>query len=99
GHAVEHRGAIAYQRAVTDAAAMQHHAVADGNLVAHDHRHARIHMHDAAILHVAAGADVDPVVVAAQYRTEPDAGLVSQVHRTDHIGAGRDVVAAVGLQG
>ena len=65
-------------------AAVQHHLVADRHVVAQRQREAGVGVQHAAVLHVAARADRDPVVVAAQHRAVPDAGVFAERHAADH---------------
>ena len=47
------------------------------------------------VLHVGAFADLDPLIVAAQHRAEPDAGRVQKAHLADHDGGIRDEIVSV----
>ena len=53
-------------------------------------------VHDAAVLHVAARADGDPFVVAAQHDPEPYARVLAQPHATDDRGVGGDPEISAG---
>ena len=61
-------------------------------------RKSHIGMQDAAILHIAALADMDQLIIAAQHRAEPDAGLAVDPHLADQHGVGRDPTLAIGRQ-
>ena len=69
GRAHAHKGVRA------DGAAVQHHLVADRAVLADRQRVAGIDMEDAAVLDIAAFADLDDVVVGPQDGAEPNAGL------------------------
>src|SRR5262249_44089253 len=58
----------------------------------------RIGMQRGIVLHLAAFADLDPLVVAAQDRAEPDAGMAPEPNAADDSRGFRDPIAAVGGQ-
>src|ERR1700722_14677986 len=96
---VEDDGTVADQRFLFDHAAVQQHHMADRPLAPDQRRGARIGMDHAAILHVAAAADFDALIVGAQYTIEPEARAGVQDHRADDLRAWGDVkVLARGLQ-
>jgi len=73
--AIKHCAADANQRMIADSASMQHHPVANCYAVADTQWKSRVGMQDAAVLDVAAGTDLDKLVIAADDGVEPDAGL------------------------
>ena len=77
-----------------DGAAVQHHLVADRAVLADRERVAGIDMEDAAVLDIAAFADLDDVVVGPQDGAEPDAGFALEADVADQDGARRDPVIA-----
>ncbi len=84
-------GAVdADQAAVAYGAAVQHHQVADSNVIAYGERCAGVGVQHCAILNVAVFADVDGFVVATYYRVEPDADIIFENDRADDAGIGRD---------
>ncbi len=93
--AVHDDGAHADQRAVLDGAAVQDDVVANGAALADGQRKPGVGMKRAVVLHVGALADVDQFVVAAQHRTEPHAGIQTQPHIADHLGAVSNEIVSV----
>ena len=59
--------------------------VAHGHVLAQRQREADVGVQHAAVLHVAARAERDRLVVAAQHGAEPDAGAVGQLDAADHL--------------
>jgi hypothetical protein len=94
--AVHDDGAEADESAVVEDATMDHRHMADQNVLADDRRQAlasrprRIDVDDSAVLKVGAGADADPVDVAAKHAIVPDARLRADLDVADQPGAGRD---------
>ena len=61
---------------------------------------ARVGVAGRIVLHVRTFADLDPFIVAAQHRAEPDARRAQQPHLADHgRGVGDEVVAVGGKLG
>jgi len=50
------------------------------------------------VLDLRARAELDPFIVAAQHRTEPDTGIGLEAHAADHAGVLGNPVTAVGRQ-
>ena len=68
-------------------AAMQHHVVADGHVVADDERMGIVrHMQHAEILHVRPVAETDIIHITANHGVEPGAALLAHDDVTDHDG-------------
>ena len=88
--AVEHRGPHADQNILFEDAAMQHRLVTDGAARTDDERIAHVGVHDAVLLHIAARAHADFLVVAAQGAAKPDRGQILDHHLADQIGIGRN---------
>jgi len=65
------------QRAIFERAAVQDHVVADRAILSDRQRKATIGVTGRIVLHIGIFADLDPLVVAAQYRAEPDARTLS----------------------
>src|SRR5215831_2262840 len=82
--AVEHDRAHADQAVIGDRAAVQNDVVADHAVVADDKRETRIGVQRRVVLDLRTFADLDPLVVAAQHRAEPDAGVDLEPHAPDH---------------
>ena len=74
---------------------MQHGLVADGDVLAHDQGTTRIHVQHARFLHIAAAADGDGLVVAADRHVRPDADEFAQYDLADDVGTVRDISAGV----
>src|SRR5665213_3970841 len=89
---VQQDRAHADQALILDRAAVDDRRVANRDVVA-DRRLVRpLHdVHDAAVLYVRAAADTDPVHVAADHHTHPDAALFADLDVADHLGAVVDV--------
>jgi hypothetical protein len=93
--AVHDDGLDADQRVVAHRAAVQHHLVADCDVGAQRQRRAHVGVQHAAVLDVAALADGDPLVVAAQHGAVPDVGAGAELDAADdgrrfgHPGVGR----------
>ncbi len=84
-------GAVdADQAAVADGAAVQHHQMADSDVVAYGERCAGVGVQYCAILNVAVFADADGFDVATDYCVEPDADIIFESDRADDTGIGRD---------
>ena len=83
---------------VADGAAVQHHVVADDAIRADLEGKAGIGMQHRVVLDLRALAELDPLVVAAQHRVEPDAGVGLEPHAPDHDRAVGDPIAPVGRQ-
>src|SRR5262249_23573873 len=96
--AVEHDRTHADQAVGRNGAAVQHDVVADDAVIADRQREAGIGVQRRIVLDLRALAELDPLVVAAQHRAEPDAGIALEAHAADHARALRDPVAAVGRQ-
>src|SRR5260221_5052238 len=71
---------------------MQDDVVADRAVLADRERKAAVGMAGRIVLHIGAFADLDPLIVAAQHRAEPDAGLLQKPHLADDIGGLRNEV-------
>src|SRR5688572_25136929 len=89
--AIEHDGAVRDHRLIAHRAAVQESHVADGGIAADEDGKPRIDVDDRAVLHVAAVADLDPVVVSAQDGVEPDTRLVPEAHAADELRARSDI--------
>ncbi|MNC62867.1 hypothetical protein D3C75_1129380 [compost metagenome] len=85
------------QAEVAHRAAMQHGVVANGHALAQGQRRAHVGVHHRAILHVAALANVDQLVVPAQHRAKPHAGIGLQAHIADQRGVGCGPTGGVAL--
>src|SRR6516162_9704533 len=94
--AVQHDRAHADQRAILDRAAMQDGIVANSAVLSDRERKAGIGVAGRAVLHIRAFADLDPLIVAAHHRTEPDAGAWLQAHLADYARGLSDEIVAVG---
>src|SRR5262249_44581781 len=94
--AVEHDGAHADEAVGADAAAVQHDVVADDAVRPDREREPGIGMQGAIVLYLRALAELDPFVVAAQHRAEPDAGVAPEPDTADQRRAVGDPVAPVG---
>ena len=79
---------------VPDRAAVQHHLVTDRAVLADRERKPRIDVEHAAVLDIAAFADLDDVVIGPQDGAEPDAGLALEPDVADQDGTRRDPVLA-----
>ncbi len=84
------------QRAVFNRAAVQDDVVADGAVLADGQGKALVGVARAVVLHIGALTDLDPFVVAAQHRAEPDTRLLQQTDLADHIGRVGDKVISAG---
>jgi len=71
----------------------EHDLMADGTVSADGERRTHVRMQHAAVLHIAALPHRDQLVIAAQNRIEPDAGVSLQPHPPDNIGAGGNPAA------
>jgi hypothetical protein len=81
---IEHHRLDADQRSLSDAAAVQHHHVADRDFRFEDQRDTGIRMQDRAVLDVRPRADDDRLVVAADDAIEPHRRLVLQDDTAEH---------------
>src|SRR5262245_14635792 len=72
------------QAVIADRAPVQHDVVADDAIGADHQGKAGIGVQRGIVLHLAALADLDPFVVAAQDRAEPNAGEGLEPHASDH---------------
>src|SRR5690606_37287572 len=91
--AVQYHRVHADQGVVADGAAMQHDFVADRDVLADFHRHARIHVQHRVFLHIAVVADLDDIVIRADHHAKPDTGVFTQHHGPDQGGVGRNPLA------
>ena len=64
--------------------------MADGAVFADLEGIADVGVQNASLLNVAARADPDRLIIAAQGRAEPDADVFAQMHVADDVGVGRD---------
>src|SRR5262249_50821566 len=72
----------------------------DGAVLSDRERKAGIGVTDAVVLDVGALAELDPFIVAAQHRTEPDAGAALQAYLADDSrGIGDEIIAVGGKIG
>src|SRR5262249_17017981 len=94
--AVHHDRAHTDERAILQRAAVQNDVMADGAVLADNKRKAEIGGTGRTILNIGALADLDPFIVAAQHRAEPDAGAGLQAYATDHARCFGDEIIAVG---
>src|SRR5438270_3411496 len=94
--AIENDGTHADEAVASDAAAMQHHVMADDAIVADREGKPGISMKRGIVLDLRALAELDPFVVATQNRAEPHAGIALQAHAPDHGCALGNPVAAGG---
>ena len=80
---------------------MQHGLVAHRHVLADGQRHALVCVQHSIVLHIAAMAHGDRVIVAAQHGTEPHGGLFTEVYITHQRGGGGHPAAAGegGMQG
>src|SRR5208283_2154020 len=78
------------QTFVLDDAAVQDHAVADGDAISDQAGNARVGVHHREILHVRPFADADALGIAPDDRVIPDAGAGSDLDVSQNNGAGRD---------
>ncbi|MCY1531301.1 hypothetical protein D9M68_665220 [compost metagenome] len=76
---------------------MQHGIVANGHAFADIQRKPHVGMHHRAVLHVALLADMNQLVVAAQYGVEPNARPRLQLDLADQRGVWRDPTFRVGI--
>ena len=88
--AVEHYRADTDQRSIANGAAMQHHLVPNGDMVAHRQRFAHIRVQHTAILDVGAFPNADGLGVSPDDGTKPHIGLRCELHISQHLGAVRD---------
>src|SRR5580658_1017544 len=89
---IENTRAICDERRIAHGTAVQKRAVTDGYIAAERRRLTLVRVNDAAVLHVAALAQLDPVGVAAQHAVEPDARSLPKPYAADHASARRDVI-------
>ena len=89
---IEHPRSHPDQRVVANGAAMQHGLMADGAIAPDGERRSHVGMQHAAILDVASFADQDELIVTAQHRAEPDAGIALELHFADDDRIGRNPV-------
>ncbi len=92
--AVEQDRAHADQRAGADRAAVQDRPVADRAVFADVEGKAHIGVQRATLLDIAARAEADALVVAAQRRPEPDSAILPERDVADDVRVGRDPEAA-----
>src|SRR5450830_1803753 len=93
--AIEYDRTHADQTVIADDTAVQDDVVADHTIAADDERKSRIGVQRGIILDLRALAELDPFVVAAQHRAEPDARLRLQPHAADQRGRVGDVILAL----
>src|SRR6476661_10588751 len=74
---------------------MQDHVVSDRAILSDGQWKAHVGMAGCVILHIGVFADLDPLVVAAQHRAEPNAGAIEQANPADHRGSVGDEVVSV----
>jgi hypothetical protein len=94
--AVHHGRAHADQAVRTDGAAVENGAMADGAALADRERKAHVGVEDAMFLDIAARADGDALIVAAQHGAKPDADFVAERDLADHARIGRNPVSISG---
>src|SRR5271154_6728227 len=87
---IENDSAHADERPGADRAAVQDRIVPDRAILPDIHGKAHVGMQHRILLNVGAGAEENPLVVAAQRRAEPDAAVVAQHYVADDVGVGRD---------
>src|SRR6185437_6379078 len=68
--AIQHDGTITDQALIADVTTVQHHQVTDGAIAADVERLPRIRVQHAAVLHVAARANLDELIVGAHHAVE-----------------------------
>jgi hypothetical protein len=66
---------------------MQNDAMADRAVRPDDERKAHVGVENAVLLNIGAGADRDPLIVAAQHAAEPDIGVLLQRDAADDVRA------------
>ena len=84
GGTVQDNGLDADQRPIADGATVQHPLMPDGYIYADSQRKAGVCMEHRVVLDVAAVADLDPIVVAANDRAGPDADMFAQNNFADY---------------
>ena len=96
--AVEHDRAHADEAVGRDAATVQDHIMADDAVLADLEGKARIGVQHRVVLDLGALAQLDPLVVPAQHRVEPDAGVGLEPHAPNDDGAIGDPITAIRRQ-
>src|SRR5262249_29671315 len=82
--AAQDRRAHTYQREIADGRGMHDDLVSDGDMGADNRWLAWISVDDGIVLHIRIFADLDPLIVAAEHGTEPDARMGSETYFADH---------------
>ena len=90
--AVENDGVDADQGVISDAAAMQHDFVSDGDIFTNYQRKSIVRMQHGAVLNIGVFSDANQFTVAPENRVEPDAGIVFQSHGADNRGVVGDKI-------
>ena len=89
-----------FRDVLADRAAVQDHVMADRAVPADRQREAAVGVAGRIVLHVGAFADLDPFIVAAQHRAEPDARRTQEANLADDDGGvGNEVVSVRGQIG
>lgn len=97
---VQDDGTDPHQAFIFQRTAMQPGAMADGHILADQGRTGiQGNMHHGPVLYVGAGADLNPLIIPAQDRTEPDTGFRADGHIADKDGARRDEGGRIDLRG
>src|SRR6185295_8099031 len=93
--AVEDDRPHADETRIADATAVQDDIVADDAILADAEWEARVGVQRGIVLNLRTRPDVDPFIVAAEYRAPPDANIGMKAHAPDHRGGLGDPVKAV----